>query len=86
MWNSPIKHAAWLVRCNEDVPTDIIKVRCDAANTIKRQWDANNRLQALLKECVERFRLYEMDVDDEPPHHHNVFVAKIAADAAGGKR
>ncbi len=47
-WTSAIKHAAWLVRCDDDVPADVVEVRCDAANTIKRQWDEIERLQAIV--------------------------------------
>ena len=49
MWTNAIKHAAWLVKCDEDVPPDVVKVRCEAANTIKRQWDEIKSLQAVVK-------------------------------------
>jgi hypothetical protein len=38
-----------------------------------------DKLYNLLRRCLERFRLYEMDVDDEPPHHHRRFVEIVAA-------
>ena len=45
MWNNALKHAAWLVKCPDDTPVDVVKMRCNAANTIKRQWDKIERLE-----------------------------------------
>lgn len=46
MWTDAIKHAAWLVLCPDDTPKYVVKLRCEAANTIKRQWDEIKRLEA----------------------------------------
>ncbi len=52
-WGSPIKHAAWLVNCPDDAPEDVVAVRCEAANTIKKLWDENKRLQAKLTQTKD---------------------------------
>ncbi len=45
MWYNALKHASWLVKCPDDTPADVVKMRCNAANTIKRQWDKIERLE-----------------------------------------
>lgn len=53
MWTNAIKHAAWLVQCDDDTPPDVVKVRREAANTIKRQWDEIESLQAELTDAKQ---------------------------------
>lgn len=46
--DSAIKLAGYLVRCDDDVPEDVVALRCRAASCIKRQYDAINRLEAIV--------------------------------------
>ncbi len=47
------------------------------AEFIVRACNAHKKLLEACKEALKRFRLYEMHVDDEPPHHHSSFVVKL---------
>ena len=62
-------------------------VERDFARTLERDLAAmtaeRDEARKALGECIERFRKYEMDVDDPAPSHHVKFMKRIEKIASG---